>query len=76
VGVALFGSRAGLESVADLAVVTACGALTMGLVAVVVLPAIAARYGSREESIEDLSIDDLFVDDAVLDEPARAGSRV
>lgn len=56
--VALFGGRAGLEGIAHLAVVTAGGALTTGVVAVVVLPAVAARYGSRAEAVEELSLDD------------------
>lgn len=56
--VAVFGGRAGLEGIADLAVVVTGGALTTGLVAVVVLPAVAARYGNRVESVEELSFDD------------------
>lgn len=57
-GVALFGGRAGLEGIVDLAVVTIGGALTTGLVAAVVLPAVAARYGARVEEVADLSLDD------------------
>ncbi len=69
-GVALLGGRAGLEAIADLAVVIAGGALTTGLVAAVVLPAIAARYGARQEAVEDLSFDD-----AALYGPLGVGSR-
>jgi hypothetical protein len=72
-GVALIGRRPGLEGIADLAVVTACGALTTGLAAVTVLPAIAVRYGSREEAIDDLSIDEPH-GDAVPDEPMELSS--
>ena len=57
VGVALLGDRAGLEAVTDLAIVTAGGALTTGIVSAVVLPAIAARYGGREEPLDDPSYD-------------------
>ena len=57
-GVALLGSRAGLEGITDLAVVTTGGALTTGIVAAVVLPAVAARYVGREEAVDDLAFDD------------------
>jgi hypothetical protein len=57
-GVAIFGGRAGLEGIADLALVTAGGALTTGIVGVLVLPAIAARYRGREEDLEDFAFDD------------------
>ena len=58
VGVALLGGRAGLEALSDLAVVVAGGALTTGLVSVLVLPAVATRYGSREEPVEDFAFDE------------------
>ena len=57
-GVALLGGRAGLEAVTDLALVTAGGALTTGIVGAVVLPAIAARYRGREEDLGDFALDD------------------
>ena len=57
-GVALLGGRAGLEGIAELAIVTAGGAITTGLVGVVVLPAIASRYRGREEDLEDFAFDD------------------
>ena len=68
VGVALLGDRAGLEAVTDLAVVAAGGALTTGIVSAVVLPAIAARYGSREEFADGPSYD------APVYEPVGMGS--
>jgi len=57
-GVAVLGSRAGLESLHDAALVVAGGAVTSALVALFLLPAIASRYGGREESTEDFSFDD------------------
>ncbi len=49
---------AGLEAILHLALVVAGGAVTTGLVALVVLPAVAVRYGERLEAVEDLSFDD------------------
>ncbi|MGL5816256.1 MAG: efflux RND transporter permease subunit [Phycicoccus sp.] len=63
--VAALGPRPGLEAVHDLAVVLTGGALTAGLVAVLVLPAVALRYGRREEPVGDLSFDE-----AALGRPA------
>ncbi|MFQ6171701.1 efflux RND transporter permease subunit [Oryzobacter sp. R7] len=57
-GLAVLGGGAGLEVLWDLAVVVVGGALTSGLVAVVVLPAVAARYGGREEAVEDFAFDE------------------
>ncbi|KGN30667.1 hypothetical protein N802_06325 [Knoellia sinensis KCTC 19936] len=68
-GVALLGARPGLESVRDMAVVVASGALTMGVVSVLVFPALAVRYGSHEEAVEDYAFDD-----ASLYGPVGAGS--
>lgn len=56
--VALLGTRPGLEGVAHLGLVMVGGALTTGAVSFVLLPAIAARYGGREEAVQDLSFDD------------------
>ena len=67
-GVALLGDRAGLEAITDLAIVTACGAVTTGIASAVVLPAIASRYGSREEPADDP------YHDAAIYEPAAVGS--
>ena len=67
-GVALLGDRAGLEALTDLAIVMAGGALTTGIVSTVVLPAIAARYGSREEAPDDPSYQ------AAIYEPVGVGS--
>ena len=58
IGVALLGGRAGLEELHGVAVVVAGGALTTGLVALLILPAVAVRYGGRVESLEDFSFDD------------------
>lgn len=58
IGVALISDRAGLETVYDLALVTAGGALTTGIVGAVVLPAIATRYRGHEEDLEDFAFDD------------------
>ncbi|WP_377643206.1 efflux RND transporter permease subunit [Oryzobacter terrae] len=57
-GVVLLGARAGLEALSGLAVVVVGGAMTTGLVALVVLPAVAARYSGREEAVEDFSFDE------------------
>ena len=57
-GLALAGGRPGLEALTDLGLVLAGGALTAAIVALVVLPAVAARYGDRDEPLQDLSFDD------------------
>lgn len=57
--VALLGARPGLEALSQLGLVTAGGALTTGLVSLVVLPAVAARYGGRDEPLQDLTFDDI-----------------
>ena len=57
-GVTVLGGGAGLEAILHLALVVAGGAVTTGLVALVVLPAVAVRYGERLEAVEDLSFDD------------------
>ncbi len=58
VGVALVGARPGLEALGHLGLVTAGGAITAGIVSLLVLPAVAARYGGREEPTQDLTLDD------------------
>ena len=58
VGVALVGARPGLEALGHLGLVTAGGAITAGIVSLLVLPAVAARYGGREEPMQDLTFDD------------------
>jgi hypothetical protein len=58
VGVALVGARPGLEALSHLGLVTAGGAITAGLVSLLVLPAVSARYGGREEPLQDLTFDD------------------
>jgi multidrug efflux pump subunit AcrB len=58
VGVALVGARPGLEAISHLGLVTAGGAITAGLVALLVLPAVSTRYGGREEPLQDLTFDD------------------
>src|SRR5687767_15491186 len=58
VGVALVGARPGLEALGHLGLVTAGGAITAGIVSLLVLPAVAARYGGREEPVQDLTLDD------------------
>jgi nickel/cobalt tolerance cation efflux system protein len=57
-GGVVLGTRVGLEALSDVAVVLAGGAVTTALVSLVVLPAVAARYGSREEAVEDFSFDE------------------
>lgn len=57
-GTLALGAGPGREALWDLAVVVTGGALTTGLVALLVLPAVAARYGSREEAVEDFSFDE------------------
>lgn len=69
VGVALVGGRPGLEALGHLGLVTAGGALTAGIVALVLLPAVATRYGGREEPVQDLTFDD-----AALFGPVRVGT--
>ncbi|HYO34338.1 MAG TPA: efflux RND transporter permease subunit [Nocardioidaceae bacterium] len=59
VGVALVGARPGLEALGHLGLVTAGGAITSGIVSLLVLPAVTARYGGREEALEDLTPDDM-----------------
>ena len=59
VGVALVGARPGLEALGHLGLVTAGGAITAGIVSLLVLPAVAARYGGREEPLQDLTADDI-----------------
>ncbi len=69
VGVALTGARPGLEALGHLGIVVAGGAVTAAVVALLVLPAVVARYGSREEPLHDLVFDDL-----ALFDPVKAGT--
>ncbi|HZH19478.1 MAG TPA: efflux RND transporter permease subunit [Geodermatophilus sp.] len=71
VGVALVGARPGLEALGHLGLVTAGGAITAGIVSLVVLPAVAARYGGREEPLQDLTYDE-----TALFGPVGAGTHV
>lgn len=57
-GTMALGAGPGTEALWDLAVVVTGGALTTGLVALLVLPAVSARYGGREEAVEDFSFDE------------------
>jgi Cu/Ag efflux pump CusA len=70
VGMALAGARPGLEALGHLGLVTAGGAITAGIVSILVLPAVIARYGGREEPLEDLTFDD-----TALFGPVRVGPR-
>jgi hypothetical protein len=67
---ALAGARPGLEALGHLGLVTAGGAITAGIVSILVLPAVIARYGGREEPLEDLTFDD-----TALFGPVRVGPR-
>ena len=69
VGVALVGARPGLEALGHLGIVMAGGAITAGIVSLLVLPAVAARYGGRGESMHDLAFDNL-----ALFGPVRVGT--
>ncbi len=57
-GLALLGARPGLEVLSHVGLVVAGGAVTTGLVSLVVLPAVASRYAGREEPLQDLSFDE------------------
>jgi Cu/Ag efflux pump CusA len=69
VGVALTGARPGLEAIGHLGIVVAGGAVTAAVVSLLVLPAVVARYGSRDEPLDDLVFDDL-----ALFDPVKAGT--